>query len=316
MKRPLISIVTPSFNQAEFLEQTIRSVLSQAGRGSRFDLQYFVIDGGSTDHTVDVIGRYESELAGWCSEPDRGQTHAINKGFQRCDGDLLAYINSDDYYLPGAFEAVVDAWEADPQRDFIFGTCHHVDEAGELIRPQTATITSFAEMLDLWQHWLRYFDNRNFVQPEVFWTRRLSRQLGGFDESRHYAMDFDYWLRGFDAGMRIHQIDQPLSAFRIHGAQKTSQIDQTRLELMAIVDPYLQRPDPRIDSQDRERMIALNAMERAMILQREESATIKLRKLAKLATEHPVLLQQRFYWRHLRRSGKRLVRWPAQRRAA
>src|SRR4051794_21372097 len=111
MPRPKITVITPSYNQGEFIERTLRSVLEQGYE----PLEYLVVDGGSTDDSVDVIRRYEDRLAWWVSEPDDGQTHALNKALERATGDVIAYINSDDYYLPGALDAAAEALERDPE---------------------------------------------------------------------------------------------------------------------------------------------------------------------------------------------------------
>jgi glycosyltransferase involved in cell wall biosynthesis len=307
MSLPRISIVTPSYNQADFLEQTIRSVLDQEGRGTLFELEYFVIDGGSTDASSDIIRKYASELSGWCSERDRGQTHAINKGMERCSGDILAYLNSDDYYLPGAFKRVVEAKRAFPDAELFHGICHKVDAKGNLIREQMSSIHQLSQILDLWEVWLRKSDNQNFIQPEVFWTRSLADKVGGFNEQLHYTMDFDYWLRAIDHGAKILPIQQPLAAFRIHGAQKTSQRDKSILELINVTTPYLQRTDDeRITPSDRRRMIALNDLNRRMIENESLSPIRRLHLLVQLALEHKHLATSAHYWRHLRRTTKTL----------
>jgi glycosyltransferase involved in cell wall biosynthesis len=124
---PLVTIVTPSYNQANFLEETIQSVLSQ----DYPNLEYIIIDGGSTDSSVDLIRKYEDRLAGWISEEDSGQAEAINKGFERATGEIVAWINSDDYYLPGAIRSAVEALEAHPECGFVYGDAVSINGAGE-----------------------------------------------------------------------------------------------------------------------------------------------------------------------------------------
>lgn len=309
MSRPTISIVTPSFNQADFLETTIRSVLEQEGRGSLFDLEYFVIDGGSTDESAHIIQAYAPELSGWCSEPDRGQTHAINKGMERCRGDILAYLNSDDYYLPGAFKRIVQAYHESPDCDLIHGICQKVDAAGRLLKEQISTIKELAQILDLWDVWLRRSDNRNFIQPELFWTRKLAQRVGLFNERLHYSMDYEYWLRAFDAGAKVITLREPLAAFRIHGAQKTSQRDKSILELIEVTRPYLERTDDsRIPISHRTRLRSLNELYKRMIETGSASSLSKLRTLASLATEHPRLVGSSHYWRFVRRSARAIFK--------
>src|SRR5262245_58669383 len=141
-----ITIVTPSFNQAQFLEQTIDSVLSQGYA----DLEYIVIDGGSTDGSVEIIRRHEKHLTYWVSEADRGQTDAIDKGFLRATGTIRAYLNSDDFYLPGTFDAVSDFFRTRTDVDLLHGRCRYVNEAGEPLGGQFASIERYDEIIDLW----------------------------------------------------------------------------------------------------------------------------------------------------------------------
>ncbi len=315
-QRPTFSIVTPSFNQAEFLERTIQSVLSQAGRGTEFDLKYAVVDGGSNDGSACIIRKYESELNFWCSEPDRGQSHAINKGFDQIDGDLCAYLNSDDVYLPGAFQAVARAWNEGRDADLFHGICHKIDADDRYLGEQVSDIKSLSQIVDLWNHWLRPKGNRNFIQPEVFWTRDLARLVGTFDEGRYYTMDFDYWLRGFDAGMTVHTIHQSLAAFRIHAAQKTTTRHASIRELLDCVAPYLESNDPRITPQHRRELHRHMVLTHRMLEQGEQTASQGVASLVSLAAEDPALLRSPLFWRHMRRTSKRILTGASRSRAA
>lgn len=306
-KRPTLCIVTPSYNQAHYLEQTIQSVLHQEGVGSEFDLQYAVVDGGSTDGSIDIINRYSDQLTYWCSEKDRGQSHAINKGFNRVDGDICAYINSDDYYLPGAFKKIVAARMMNPDADLFHGICQKVDSKGKHLCDQLSNITSLPEIVDLWNFWLNPKPNRNFIQPEVFWTKRLSDRIGEFDESLFYTMDFDYWLRGFDAGMQVATIETPLAAFRIHAGQKTTARNASILELIDRIEPFLATDNQRIDPSDRQRMIAHRQLTRCVIDSAKASPQRRVLSLLSLASDEPRLLKSRHYWRHMRRTSKRMI---------
>ncbi|WP_182871025.1 glycosyltransferase family 2 protein [Rhodopirellula sp. JC639] len=303
---PVFRIVTPSFNQAEYLEQTITSVLSQQGRGTEFELQYAVVDGGSTDGSADIIAKYRNELTFWCSEKDRGQSHAINKGFEQIDGDICAYINSDDYYLPDAFRHIVSLRNENPHADLLYGVCRKVDATGRTIRDQISDISSLAEIVDLWNHWLNPNPNRNFIQPEVFWTRRLSERIGRFDESLHYTMDFDYWLRGFDTGMKVARTDVPLAAFRIHAGQKTTARNASILELLDRVAPYITTQDARMDPDHQRQMQRHSRLTRRVIASADAAPERRVLSLLALAGDEPGLLNSRHYWRQMRRSGKRV----------
>jgi glycosyltransferase involved in cell wall biosynthesis len=206
---PRISIVTPSFRQAEFIEETLRSVLLQGYP----NLQYMVIDGGSTDGTTAILERYDPWLSYWVSEKDRGQSEAINKGFARADGEILAWLNSDDLLMPGALAEVARRWLQQRGR-LIAGPViwfeHH--SGAETLRHQRGL--TFAEMV---QHWTKRCE---FHQPGVFFPRELAMSLGGVDESLRYAMDYDLFcrlLRHTDAEI----VEQPLARFRYHAGSKT-----------------------------------------------------------------------------------------------
>jgi len=178
---PLISIVTPSFNQAEFLEETIRSVLLQGYP----NLEYIIIDGGSQDGSVDIIKKYESWLAYWASEPDRGQCHAINKGFQRASGQIYAFINADDYYLPKAFEHVAASYK--PGIGLWAGTTLQIGLDGVLKGERKPRSLAFDDVADWQVYWFR--------QPGCFFSKAVFEEVGGLDETLNYSLDFDLWLR-------------------------------------------------------------------------------------------------------------------------
>jgi glycosyltransferase involved in cell wall biosynthesis len=227
MSGPRISIITPSFNQAEYLEQTILSVLEQGYP----DLEYMVIDGGSTDGSVDIIRKYASRLAYWVCEKDRGQTHAINKGMSRATGQILAYLNSDDIYLPGTLQRVADAWSSHPEADLIHGDCRIVDRRGNPIDRRRPGISNYEEALDVWGFWWK---RRNFVQPEVFWTRRIADAIGPLREELHMVMDYDYWVRILRAGGKVVPIAEELAAFRITPTQKSTQGERAADEILQV----------------------------------------------------------------------------------
>jgi hypothetical protein len=229
---PKISIVTPSYNQASFIEQTIKSVLDQ----NYPNLEYIIVDGGSNDGSVEIIRKYEKHLAWWVSEPDRGQTHAINKGFARATGDIHAYINSDDYYLPGAFDRVADFFQRFPDTALLHGRCRIVNAAGEKTGSHFANITSYREIVDLWQVW---WEKRQFVQPEVFWSSEIARKIGPFREDLFYVMDYEYWTRILKAGGKVGSLDEELTCFRIQPNQKSTQPQKTAAELLKVVQPLL-----------------------------------------------------------------------------
>src|SRR4051812_19497416 len=206
MSLPRITIVTPSFNQGRYLEQTIRSVLDQGYP----NLEYIICDGGSKDESVEIIKKYADKLAYWCSEKDRGQSHAINKGFERATGDLYAYINSDDYFLPGAFERVARAYQEGGR--FIVGWSQYLEPNGDY-RPYG---------------WKQHTEPSDWLvtnpipQQSSFWSAQLWKQLGAFREELHYSFDYEYWLRiRFKADVKPWTVNRCLAIFRLHGASKT-----------------------------------------------------------------------------------------------
>jgi glycosyltransferase involved in cell wall biosynthesis len=229
---PRISIITPSYNQGQFIEETIQSVLSQ----NYPNLEYIIIDGGSTDNTVEIIKKYESQISYWTSEPDRGQTHAINKGLAKATGEIIAYLNSDDYYLPETLFKVANCFQHHPEMDLFHGCCRYVNEQGKRIGVQFGSIASFAEVVDLWTVW---WNKRQFVQPEVFWSRRISDRIGQFNESLYYVMDYEYWCRILLADGKISSIDSELTCFRFTATQKSNHSEKVADELLSVVQPWL-----------------------------------------------------------------------------
>lgn len=202
---PLVTIVTPSFNQARFIWETIESVLAQDY--PRID--YLVLDGGSTDGTLDILRSYGDRLT-WVSEPDRGQSHAINKGWRRARGDVVAYLNSDDFYLPGAVSRAVRALLERPERVAVYGEAWHCDEQGEN-RERYPT-----EPFDLERLKATCF----ICQPATFLVREAVEGAGWLDESLRYCMDYDLWLRLASRGPFGHVPDY-LAVSRLHGDTKT-----------------------------------------------------------------------------------------------
>ncbi len=199
------SIVTPSYNQAAFLDRTIRSVVSQSHR----PYEYYVIDGASNDGSRDVIRVYEASLSGWVSEPDRGQGEAINKGFARASGDIFAWINSDDFYLRGAFERVSAFFEARPDVDFVYGDVLSIDRDGALMN-----VMRFAPY-----GWRDLASFRIIGQPAVFFRRSLWEKSGGLDLSYHFLLDHHLWLRMTEGAMIVY-LPEPLAAARFYPEAK------------------------------------------------------------------------------------------------
>jgi GT2 family glycosyltransferase len=202
---PLVSIVTPSFNQAQFLEQTIRSVLGQETPR----LEYIIVDGGSTDGSAGIIEKYADRLAWWVSEPDRGQAEAINKGLARARGEIVAWLNSDDFYLPGALTEAVRAFQQNPQAGLVYGDVLAVDETGRALNLLRYENWGLAGLMEF----------RIIGQPSVFLRRAALEQAGPLDPSYHYLLDHHLWLRVAQSAGMVY-LPKTLAAARYHLAAK------------------------------------------------------------------------------------------------
>jgi len=212
VNKPLVSIVTPSYNQARFLEQTILSVLNQ----SYDHIEYIVIDGGSTDGSVDILETYADRIDYWVSEEDRGQTDAINKGLERATGEIMAWINSDDTYQPHAVQEVVAFFNEHPQVGMVYGDANIIDEEGHVIGEFNAQQTSYRRL------------RRGGVyipQPAAFWRGALWHEVGPLDPSFYFAMDYDLWLRLADISQLAYHRGHTWANFRVHGESKTITAD-------------------------------------------------------------------------------------------
>lgn len=216
-----ISVVTPSFNQARFIERTIRSVLDQ----SHPDVELLVVDGGSTDGTLDILRKYADRIA-WVSEKDRGQAHAINKGLRKASGAIVAWLNSDDTYEPGALARVAGYFTDHPECGWAYGKCRIIDEEDREIR---SFITRYKNLL-LANYSFPKLLAENFIsQPAVFWRRKLLDEIGYLSEQEHFCMDYEYWLR---VGSRhpAGVIREYLANFRYHGGSKSGSVNRRQFE--------------------------------------------------------------------------------------
>jgi glycosyltransferase involved in cell wall biosynthesis len=208
-----ITIVTPSLNQAPFLERTIRSVLEQ----DYPEIEYFVYDGGSTDGSVEILRRYEGRIAYWESVPDRGQSHAVNKGLTRARGEIVGWINSDDYYLPGALATAAAAFAAKPEAEWVCGACRFLRADGSLDlvwRPRLPRGPRSAWAFEPW----------TVPQASSFWRRSVLDRVGGLREDFHYAMDVDLGLRLALSGVLPTVVEQELAVRADHELAKSQDV--------------------------------------------------------------------------------------------
>lgn len=205
MTQPRVTIITPSYNQAQYLEETIRSVLDQGYP----NLEYMVVDGGSTDGSVEIIKKYADRLAWWVSEKDSGQGEAINKGFARATGEIVAWINSDDYYLPGAIAEAVRALEENPDCGMVFGDVLSIDGSGQPVNVMTFGDWGLEELMQF----------HIIGQPGVFMRRAALEQAGYLDRSYHFMLDHHLWLR-IAQQAPIRYVPRKCAAARFHAGAK------------------------------------------------------------------------------------------------
>lgn len=202
-----IAVITPSFNQGEFIENTIQSIIAQ----DYSSLEYVVMDGGSTDNTLEILKRYEHCLT-WVSEPDKGQSHAINKGICRTTSDIIGWLNSDDLYYPHTLKKVCQFFSENPDIDVVYGDAHFIDRNGKILYPyptenfRIERIKSFC-----------------FIsQPAAFFRRRVIERFGFIDESLNFCMDYEYWLRLAISGAKFVYLPEVLAGTRVYPETKTS----------------------------------------------------------------------------------------------
>ena len=245
---PLVSVITPSLNQAEHLEEMILSVLNQ----DYPNLEYIIIDGGSTDGSVDIIRKYQHRLAYWVSESDLGQSHAVNKGFLRAKGEILAWVNSDDLLCTGAVRLAAEFLASNPEVSLVYGGANFIDADGRLMRAIRQRDFNLAHCL------IRV--GTPIAHPAAFFRRETFQQIGLLDQGLHYLMDFDYWIRVALAGLQIARIPDTLAYLRLHPDSKTvGQIPKLNEELMAWVTRFFLQPLPpkiaRLERQSRSRAL-------------------------------------------------------------
>ena len=201
-----VSIVTPSFNQGQFIERTLQSVSIQSGA----QIDHVIFDGGSTDNTIDILRNFGGNVK-WFSEQDNGQADAVNKGIRATDGEIIGWLNSDDIYYPDAISRVVTFFNAHPQIDIVYGMADHIDRNDKAFEAYPTEPWSFERLIEIC-----------FIcQPAAFFRRRVVEQHGLLDDKLHYCMDYDFWLRLGKAGVRFGYLEEKLAGSRLYAENKT-----------------------------------------------------------------------------------------------
>lgn len=230
---PKISIITPSYNQGQFLEQTILSVLGQ----NYPNLEYIIIDGGSADNSVEIIKKYEDKLVYWVSEADKGQSHAINKGFSIATGDILAWLNSDDMYLPGILDYISKLIDS-TSTGIYFGDCIQ-------FKYLNAELTCFGSCVSKRFNENNLLLNDYIIQPSSFWTKKTIEILGPLNEDLHFGFDWEWFIRAHQKSVPFYPIEKPLSLYRVHVSHKSGTGGEKRQrelsDLYAKVNPHIQK---------------------------------------------------------------------------
>lgn len=223
MEQPKISIIVPSYNQGQFLGETIRSIITQ--NYSNYEL--IIIDGGSTDNTLEVIREYEPYITYWVSEPDQGQTHALNKGYKVATGSIIGWQNSDDVYEKGAFRSVIDSFNQTREADFVYGNYRVINELSKILKSHY--VIDFDIKVKLYENTIVY-------NQAMFWRKKFSDKMvipdfsGPFNERLRFVMDAEFVFRAYINGAKFKRINNFIGSFRMHAANKTTLLEKVFVE--------------------------------------------------------------------------------------
>ena len=232
--QPLVSVITPSYNQGQFLEHTILSVLNQ----DYANIEYLVIDGGSTDNSLEIIRRYADRLKYWESEPDRGQAHAINKGLKRAKGEVLSWLNSDDVLFPETVSLAVATFLQHDDIDVVYGRLIRIGPDGKPV----PTPTLPKDRVEFTRH--NVIGECVVNQPGAVWRQRIMKQTGYLNEKLNYALDYEYWVRMILAGGKFKKLPNPVAQFRLSSGSKTvGQTSNMAREHLKVIDHFMAQSD-------------------------------------------------------------------------
>ena len=248
---PRISVITPSFNQGEFLEETIRSILLQGYP----DLEYLILDGGSTDQSVEIIKKYSPWISYWISESDGGQSDAINRGLKRASGEFAIWINSDDLLCKKALVEHVSRYGCSTNTVYI-GICVYIDANGKFLFEHQGRVHSLEDLVRVREIWR---SGGQIVQPEVLFPRELALCIGGLNSDNHFTMDYELWGKLLCAGAKFQYTEIPFGIFRQHPAQKTHDPLQTTESLLKSAAELIRIADCFTDKKKTELLTVLAA---------------------------------------------------------
>ncbi len=223
---PKVTIITPSFNQGQYIEETIRSVLAQ----NYPNLEYFIFDGGSTDNTVDIIKKYDQYITYWETKPDNGQSHAINKGFGMATGDIIGWLNSDDLFHPETLQSVADHFKDKNYRKILYGEGTYLFDKYQISIKNTTARLSANHAISLCSF---------IIQPSSFWGKTVVDEIGGLDENLHYGFDWDWFIKASNKNIPFQKVIEDFSIYRIHEQHKSSTAGYKRIkEIANIYETY------------------------------------------------------------------------------
>lgn len=289
MNLPKITVITPSFNQGQFLEETLFSIVSQ-----RYpNLELILIDGGSTDNSVEVIKKFADQITYWVSEKDSGQTNAINKGLAKATGDIVAILNSDDTYLPGALDFVGEQFAADPSLKWMTAPSLYFGPS----RGEQKTEVMIPEVPDSPGRWLV---RQTVAHPSTFLRKELHDKYGPFDESFYFGMDYEYWCRLAFGGEKCRTFRRPLSGYRMHGDSKSvSAVERKTADMARILEMYGAKLSPleraKIERQH-QRQNASNELYQAVWLLIDGNRPGAMQKWMNAVRRHPDVRFTKAYW--------------------